>query len=790
MLFRPQVQNSSSASRIKPDPLFERPPRPNPLLLRRRGRSQRSGRSEAQSATNRLGVLFLWLGIGLGLLPIERAKAGNSGQVASLNTTATYLIYYGNWNTGLVNYARTNYHMVILHPASNITSNQIAAIKRGRDNIAGTADDVLVLAYLSIGEDDRAGSPFAGDGQGPRVDPRASDNDPLSNITNATGAASAGGTRYASYYLNSRNNQNGVPDQNPNFGSYYVNAGAPAWWSVLKGMTKATSGQAGMDEILGTNVGNAFNCDGLFLDTIDTAAPNTWGTAYEWTVPGMQALIQRIHTNYAGKLLMANRGLFFFDPNLKTYPYNIRPYVDMVMFESYYSDSSTNNVTPSFPDNKYDFAPKLNAEAGRPDGFNVFVVDYNHTPPQPQAIVNQDCVECMSIQGWPLYRTNPSLDESLNTNSAVWLATNVDTQAPVWDSTAAQGPTPPAPRVGVQAVVAGDRSATVYWDVARDQTGPVRYNIYYSAGGPVNFATASKLPHVSPGVPANYSLGTGPGSYPYSCTVTGVQNGLTYSFAVRAEDSSSPPHEDTNAVSIAVVPGTTAAGNYKTINIDGSFSDWAGLPWAYQGVADGNPVNFTQVQFANDTNHLYGHVRLSSPYALFSNYYTHLFVDTDRNSHTGYPVTGALFGSEMMIETGYGYDQRNGSFNAGAISNLGWAIAPAGSRAEFEFQVSLAAQYPDGTRVFGTNACRLLLQDNRGPETAVETGIPYILVPPQLGPLLIAQSGGLITISWTGPGTLQFSDSLPAGLWTSLTNANYSYTFQAGGSRQFFRLAE
>jgi hypothetical protein len=205
---------------------------------------------------------------------------------------------------------------------------------------------------------------------------------------------------------------------------------------------------------------------------------------------------------------------------------------------------------------------------------------------------------------------------------------------------------------------------------------------------------------------------------------------------------------------------------------------------------DGNPVNFTQVQFANDTNHLYGHVRLSSPYALFSNYYTHLFVDTDGNAQTGYPVTGALFGSEMMIETGYGYDQRNGSFNAGTISNLGWAIAPAGSASEFEFQVSLAAQYPGGTKVFGTYAFRLLLQDNRGPETAVETGIPYILAPPQLGPLLIAQSDGLITISWTGPGTLQSSDSLPAGSWTSLTNASYSYTFQAGGRRQFFRLAE
>ena len=733
---------------------------------------------------------FLSLVLGLGVVFVETGRAGNTGQLRSLNTTTPYLIYYGNWNAGLVNYARTNYHLVILHPASNITSNQIAAIKRGKDDVAGTDDDVLVLAYVSSGEDDRAGAPFAGDGQGPRVDPRASDSEPLSTITNAAGVASAGGAGYASYYLNARNHQTGVPDRNPNYGSYYVNAGAPAWWGVLKGMTKATSGQAGLDEILSTNVGNAFGCDGLFLDTIDTAAPNTWGTAYEWTAPGMQSLIQRIHTNYPGKLLMANRGLFYYDPNQKAYPYTLRPYVDMVMFESYYSDSSTNAVSPSFPDNKYDFAPKLNAEAGRPDGFNVLVVDYDHTPPPPPATVNQDYVECMAIQGWPLYRTNPSLDAAMHTNAAGWLATNADTQAPVWDSTAAQGPTPPAPRVGVQEVVAGDRSAMVYWDVARDQTGPVHYNLYYSIGAPVDFAAATKLSQVGPGIPANYRLGTGSGRYPYCYTVTGLQNGLTYSFAVRAEDSCSPSHEETNTVSIAVVPGSGASGNYKAINIDGSFADWLDVPWAYSGRADGNPVNFIQVQFANDTKRFYGHIRLASPGALFADYYTHLFLDTDGNPQTGYPVTGALFGSEMMIETGRGYDERNGSFNAGTISNLGWASAPAGAAAEFEFQLSLAAQYPDGSKVFGTNAFRVLLQDNRGPETAVETGLPYILAPPQLGPVFVSQSGGLVTIRWAGAGTLQSSESLAVGSWTNLTRGTGSYTLSPGGTRQFFRLTE
>jgi hypothetical protein len=729
--------------------------------------------------------------IGLGLFLAQVALAGNNGASAALNTTQPYCIYYGNWTTAQVSYARTNYHLVILHPASNITASQIATIRSGKDGILGTADDVVVLAYLSIGEDDQIGVPVIGDRMGPRVDPRASDSDPLSSITNALGLPSAGGTNYASYYLNAKSNQTGKPDENSTWGSYYVNAGAPAWWNMIKSMAKATNGQSGLDEILTANFGNALNCDGLFLDTVDTAAPNTWGTPYEWTAPGMQTLIQRIHTNYPGKLLMANRGLFFYDPNLKTYPYSIRPFVDMVMFESYYSDSSTNIVTSSFPDNKYNFAPKINAEAGRQDGFNVFVVDYDHTPPQPAATVNQDYVESMGIQGWPLYRTNPFLDEALNTNSAAWLATNVDTQPPDWDNTA-QGPTLVAPRVGVREVVAGSGSATVSWDVAHDQTGPIRYNIYYSTGGTVSFATATKLSHVVPGTPANYSYptGTGPGIFPYCYTVTGLQNGMTYSFAVRSEDSCSPAHEDTNAVSITVVAGTNALSTYKKITVDGSFADWAGVPWAYQGTVDGNPVNYIQVQFANDTNYLYGHIKLASPYALFSDYYSHVFFGTDLNAQTGYPVGGALFGSEMMIESGYGYDQRNGSFNAGSIANLGWAVAPAVSANEFEFRVSLSALYPDNSKVFGANPIRLLLQDNRGPETAVDTGIEYQIAPPQIGPLFITQSNNVIYINWTGSGTLQYSPSLSAAVWTGLPTANSPYSFPAGNGQQFFRLSQ
>jgi len=232
-------------------------------------------------------------------------------------------------------------------------------------------------------------------------------------------------------------------------------------------------------------------------------------------------------------------------------------------------------------------------------------------------------------------------------------------------------------------------------------------------------------------MPASYSDGTGPGIYPYEYTVTDLSNGITYLFAVRAEDSADPPHEDSNTVTWSAIPGPTAApGVFRWISIDGNFSDWEDVPWTYQGAPDGNIINFAKVQFANDTNYLYCHFTLFAPAAPFADYNTHVFFDCDNTRSTGYQVSGAAFGSEMMIESGASYDERNGAFNAGTLSGLGWALAPVGTSSEFEFRVSLATAYAGGVRVFGTNAFRILLQDNRGDEVAGATGLLYRIVPP------------------------------------------------------------
>lgn len=645
------------------------------------------------------------------------------GPVPGFNTSTPYLIHYGNWTSTLISQARNNYKLVILHPsASSITAADIATIRSGPDGVAGNADDVKVLAYISVGEDDRPGAPFAADGEGPRIDPRPSYESPLAGI-NPLGSPSPGGTGFASYYLDD-NDHDGQPDRNAIFGGYYVNPGDPAWYEILKTKTKAAHGRAGIRELLTTTTGNGYDCDGLFLDTLDTPAPASFGaTFFEWTTPAYRDLVKKISDDNPDKLLLANRGVFFYNPNLKNYAYTLRPYINMLMFESYYTDSSgSGTATAFFSDNKFNFAAKINAEAGRPDGFNVISLGYTSAG-EPAGLGAQDFVESQREQGWALYRTNPALNSlPFNTQAATWNAANPDTAPPAWDSTAAlggdsdpetPGNQPPPPRTGIQEVITGSGFATVRWDLARDQTGPVKYHLYYTTDPVLNFSTATKLANIAPAIPDSYRSGAGAGRFPYEYTLGSLSNGTTYRFAIRAEDSLG--HEDTNTVVLAGTPQANPS-TYRAIAIDGSFTDWDGVPVLEADPVDlAAPVDFGDIQVANDANYLYIRFTLHAEASPFSTFNTHLFLDTDNNAATGLPVSGANIGSEVMIEGSTAYDQRGGGFNEGGVNGIAWSLAPAGPGTVFELRLSRHATFINGgSPVFSGNTIRLALQDNLG----------------------------------------------------------------------------
>lgn len=106
---------------------------PNPVHGFNRYRQLLMTRDAIKNHPRRHSV-SLWLVLGWCCFLGESVQAGDNGQLAEFNTTQPYCIYYGNWTAGQVDYARTNYHLVILHPASNITSNQIATIRSGKDD--------------------------------------------------------------------------------------------------------------------------------------------------------------------------------------------------------------------------------------------------------------------------------------------------------------------------------------------------------------------------------------------------------------------------------------------------------------------------------------------------------------------------------------------------------------------------------------------------------------------------------------------------------------------------------
>ena len=107
-------------------------------------------------------------------------------------------------------------------------------------------------------------------------------------------------------------------------------------------------------------------------------------TKFEWTAPGFGAFIRRLRGAYPDKLILQNRGLFFFNP--RNEPVQVHPARRPRLRRSSRATGSTPTrpTTPDpyfYPDNRFNFAPKLMAEANRPDGFRVLSLGYAEGPP-------------------------------------------------------------------------------------------------------------------------------------------------------------------------------------------------------------------------------------------------------------------------------------------------------------------------------------------------------------------------------------------------------------------------
>jgi hypothetical protein len=242
----------------------------------------------------------------------------------------------------------------------------------------------------------------------------------------------------------------------------------------------------------------------------------------------------------------------------------------------------------------------------------------------------------------------------------------------------------------------------------------------------------------------------------------------------------------------SIAPNTQVTFRSQII-IDGSFDDWASVPLAFTDAQDSTEsIDYKDVYVANDDQYIYMRVTLytsGNP----ADFHNNLFIDADNDPATGFGVGG--IGSEMLIQSGGGYQEKNGAFNEGDINNLDYSIAPAGNATDFEFRFSRNAVYATGgLPVFTTNALTFALEaESSGFATkdiAPDSGgfLYTFASPTQLGPLVITRGLGQVTISWSGPGKLQSRPSLTSGVWQDVPNATSSYTVPTTNNQSFFRL--
>lgn len=247
----------------------------------------------------------------------------------------------------------------------------------------------------------------------------------------------------------------------------------------------------------------------------------------------------------------------------------------------------------------------------------------------------------------------------------------------------------------------------------------------------------------------------------------------------------------------------TAASFARDITIDGSFDDWEGLAPIYTGPSgiDG-AADFAAIYVFNDPASYYFRVTLWHDIPPASGqfpYYVNMFFDTDNNVNTGY--SPGSVGSELLIQSGYSYQEKNGGFNEGSINGLNWFCLPAAPGTNFEFSLSRSATFAsDGTPVFTTNVINFLFQgmtpafvvENLAPASGVisYTNVSLAIPSLPLGGLAVDRlTGGRVAVIWNSPGTLQTRGSLTGGTWLSLPAATSPYVAPATGTQMYFRLA-
>jgi endo-alpha-1,4-polygalactosaminidase (GH114 family) len=274
-------------------------------------------------------ALALW---GLALL-LPRPRGHFPGKAGDW-PPASFAVYYGSWNADTIAQAH-NYRLIITHPGKKLerfNGDLVSRLRSGRDGLPGNADDSLVLAYISLGEDEDPA---------PGPAPAATRYLDRKRLLQKNGFFEMGEDGLPQEVEGA----DGIPDRNGAWGSYYVHPMDPEWRGLLEGRLDALA---------------ARGVDGFFLDTVDVAPEQQ---------EQMFQLLGRLHQRYPQLRWVSNRGAALW----QKHPQEMAKLLDGVLLESWFTHWNWSwgraVVAPDRAENE-----RLSQELFQ--GVNTFYLDY------------------------------------------------------------------------------------------------------------------------------------------------------------------------------------------------------------------------------------------------------------------------------------------------------------------------------------------------------------------------------------------------------------------------------
>lgn len=210
----------------------------------------------------------------------------------------SFAVYYGNWDPSKIAQAH-QYDLIIAHPGKKMerfNSDLVSRLRSGADGLPGNSDDCLVLAYVSLGEDE---DPAAGPA------PPAHRYLDRRKLLQHDGFFAMGEDGLPQEV----EGMDGIPDRNGAWGSYYVHPMDPEWRATL---------ETRLQDLARRGV------DGFFLDTVDVA-PDLQEEMFE--------LLGHLHVRHPSLRWVSNRGVALW----QKHPQEMRRLVDGVVLESWFT---------------------------------------------------------------------------------------------------------------------------------------------------------------------------------------------------------------------------------------------------------------------------------------------------------------------------------------------------------------------------------------------------------------------------------------------------------------------